>query len=271
MPAYYSLEKETQTDLIRFIKHDVKQAERHYFRAGQMLQELKAKQPKGTWTQFIKDNFDFNVRTADRHIASFATALKLEEISIMKAPPTPEEVRAEQRKQREEKSQKRREETLKTQKASREKREAEAEELAKKGKKIVNPERYFKRFIWEGEAPPFEPKPLKSENWLFGMLGGATSEQIPNWNKKFRVLAHVCHPDKGGSDEAMVILNELNDLLKVDKKEVQLSEEEEEAKEKDFQERMKRYQAYQAYEKQFNEWDEKQERDGIGGIIVDID
>lgn len=58
-------------------------------------------------------------------------------------------------------------------------------------------------------APP-DPLPLARSILHFGPDESLTTEKI---TKRRRALAAVCHPDKGGSTEAMARLNHSTDLL----------------------------------------------------------
>lgn len=59
-------------------------------------------------------------------------------------------------------------------------------------------------------APPVDPLPAARAVMHFGQGENLTKERI---TKQRRALASICHPDKGGSTEAMQRLNRAADLL----------------------------------------------------------
>ena len=55
--------------------------------------------------------------------------------------------------------------------------------------------RYFDKHVWAKEIP--QPKRHRP------------TPKPKEWETKYKIMAKVCHPDKGGSAEAMSYLNEL--------------------------------------------------------------
>ena len=249
--------------LVRLMDNAVKSGN---LKLGYYLKELKAKQPKRTWTEWVKNNLKdvMTVRTADRYIKDYSTALELGRVTMLEAmptPPTPKELRQERMSRREA------EEVASNKRFN--------EDLEKRGKVEIKAWEYYQEVTGD-VRPEFTPtqegidkeraERSTSRIWKT-LLDNANTAPIKDWKMKYKAMALILHPDKGGTTEAMAYLNEVNVYMSQFEPEKPKKVEKEDT---EFTAYKKAKADYGAWEARVEEWLKTQERGrGYGTIIVD--